>query len=574
MSLIPLRREVLSFLNSDHPEVLCITGKWGVGKTYAWESIRKAAIESSSSISPSQYSYVSIFGQNSLDDIKASIIENLVDGGAASAKPDWASFNKFNPQFLIGFGEETLRKIANNPLIKELSALPQVSHYSAFTTRLLYLNLKPTLICFDDLERAGRSFDLKLLLGLASSLKIEKKCKVVLILNDDALNDANEKEFQEQLEKIADRHLRFEPTAADCSSIAIPNQDKVSVWVKENCEKLGMKNIRVIHKALNSGRRLSEILQDFEEIILRSAIRTAVLAVFAKFQPNYAPPIKFIQSFNYSLELMRDHQPKNSGDTGASPRFLDLLKNYEFLRAEEIDLAIIESIESGIFQVERIVSLAGNFQVNLLKAQHYEKLQNAWGLYHDTFAENPAELKQALTEALDVGLETLDFVSFGQSIGLLRFLGDEDASDRLLSRFISIRQHEIARRYGSDHFFMKEITDLAVKTALEKVYLDSLSSKKPQECLENLANDSWNDEDAKGANLLMTDDLLRIFKEKTGAQLKKSIKGAFSGKRVANPSTDLIELAEKAESALKKIAEESPLNQRRVDGLLGTVTQG
>jgi Cdc6-like AAA superfamily ATPase len=34
-----VKNEIERFLRSSEPEVLCITGSWGVGKTYTWQTI-------------------------------------------------------------------------------------------------------------------------------------------------------------------------------------------------------------------------------------------------------------------------------------------------------------------------------------------------------------------------------------------------------------------------------------------------------------------------------------------------------------------------------------------------------
>src|SRR3712207_2036559 len=69
--------EVVKFLKSQAPEVLCIRGKWGVGKTYTWTT-RLEEVQTSGKIALQRYSYVSLFGINSLDELKFSIFENVV----------------------------------------------------------------------------------------------------------------------------------------------------------------------------------------------------------------------------------------------------------------------------------------------------------------------------------------------------------------------------------------------------------------------------------------------------------------------------------------------------------------
>ena len=36
MAIELVRKEILRFLSTPEPEVICLTGHWGIGKTYAW----------------------------------------------------------------------------------------------------------------------------------------------------------------------------------------------------------------------------------------------------------------------------------------------------------------------------------------------------------------------------------------------------------------------------------------------------------------------------------------------------------------------------------------------------------
>jgi hypothetical protein len=66
--------EIERFLADTKPEVFCLTGKWGVGKTYTWKTLVRQARDTKS-IGLKRYAYVSLFGQNSLADLKAVIFE-------------------------------------------------------------------------------------------------------------------------------------------------------------------------------------------------------------------------------------------------------------------------------------------------------------------------------------------------------------------------------------------------------------------------------------------------------------------------------------------------------------------
>jgi hypothetical protein len=77
MSTRLVENEIRRFLADKEPEVTCITVHWGVGKTFAWNKHLKEA-QKLGKIGLARYSYVSLFGVTSLDDLKYAIFENTV----------------------------------------------------------------------------------------------------------------------------------------------------------------------------------------------------------------------------------------------------------------------------------------------------------------------------------------------------------------------------------------------------------------------------------------------------------------------------------------------------------------
>jgi chromosomal replication initiation ATPase DnaA len=70
MSLQPVKDAITRFLTRESPGVLVLKGPWGVGKTHAWHEITGSVGEK---IKPASYAYVSLFGINSLDDLRTTI---------------------------------------------------------------------------------------------------------------------------------------------------------------------------------------------------------------------------------------------------------------------------------------------------------------------------------------------------------------------------------------------------------------------------------------------------------------------------------------------------------------------
>ena len=114
MTTAIVRAEIERFLQSSAPEVLCISGRWGVGKTYSWQKYLEAA-EDTKKVALSRYAYVSLFGLETLDDLRKVIVENTIALGSSSV-PDAFSLRdalrvgatyvrKSRPVFEVGAGE-------------------------------------------------------------------------------------------------------------------------------------------------------------------------------------------------------------------------------------------------------------------------------------------------------------------------------------------------------------------------------------------------------------------------------------------------------------------------------------
>jgi hypothetical protein len=155
---------------------------------------------------------------------------------------------------------------------------------SAMAEHAAFLSVRNYIICIDDLERKGEKLRIIDILGLASLLKERRKCKVVLILNDDALGDEKYK-FEKFSEKVIDSSLMFEPTSAEAAAIAFKGTEKSDDLMRENCQKLNIANIRILKKIERLVNDAQPHLAKFDARVLAQAVSTLVLlgwCVYAK----------------------------------------------------------------------------------------------------------------------------------------------------------------------------------------------------------------------------------------------------------------------------------------------------
>ena len=156
MSVELVKEQVQRFLSSDTPEVLAIKGDWGVGKTYSWHKHIK---EFKSECALKSYSYVSLFGINSISELKQTTFLNAIDTNRIGESPNIKGY---------------MKKVAD--LVKS-SKLSHVGGIGGLINSVSELAMDKTIICFDDIERHSCGVNIKDFMGLVSFFKEQKeKC--------------------------------------------------------------------------------------------------------------------------------------------------------------------------------------------------------------------------------------------------------------------------------------------------------------------------------------------------------------------------------------------------------------
>lgn len=221
MSIELVENEIRRFLSSKEPEVICISGHWGVGKTFAWNKYLKDA-KTNNKIALKRYSYVSLFGINSLDELKYAVFENSVKTSEIGAPPSLETLESNLFGTIGSIGRRAARKTAG-----VAQQTPFLKNYLGGLAPVWFASVTANVICIDDLERRGKNLSVRDVLGLVNNLKEIRQCKTCLILNDEALEE-DEAEFRKYLEKVVDATLKFQPSAEDCARIALTQDSEIS----------------------------------------------------------------------------------------------------------------------------------------------------------------------------------------------------------------------------------------------------------------------------------------------------------------------------------------------------------
>lgn len=539
MSIKSVESEIVRFLSSNDPEVLCISGPWGAGKTFTWNQILNSATD----IALNDYAYVSLFGQSSLQDVRNAIFENT----RPTKDDDESKVNRIKQ-----LGQRISRQAAKHRSILKGFAPEGIVTSSE---RLMFASLESQIVCLDDLERAGEGL-WKDVLGLANQLKEEKQCKVVLLLNSEAM-DKYGAEFKEQIEKVADTFLEFEPTPTEAASIGVSDDAPDAETIRKHVKALSVRNIRTIKRIESASRRLAEILSGYDERILYQVTHTAALFVYMKYQPGDAPSEEFVQSYNrFSIdEENNDH-----------PKWRSLLTDYAFGHVDELDLVVIDGVKTGFFDPKRLKTYADQKARSLELGDKDSSFQDAWDRYHCSFDDDQEEVLDQMATAFKKSIEAITPLNAASAAQFFKELGRPEQARELAEYYVQNRDEPQEFWNLKNSMFGSEIRDEDIREIFRAKY-DSLAPplEDPADILIRINKDSgFSRQDVERLAKVTEDEFYELLKAPHGKNLRRITTEIMRfGRRNVEGSLEH-SIYERGNAALDRIAEESPMNKRRV----------
>lgn len=329
MSRDYIKAELLKLLQSQIPQVICISGEWGTGKTFIWNEIVSQTDLSNSRYE--KYSYVSLFGANSITDIKFRIFSSASNFGGDR----------------IGRAKSSYERIAS--FAKDVSSsFSLIRQYETLAHNIFYSSVSNYIVCIDDFERKEKNLSVTEVLGLISDLKESKNCSVVLLLNHEGFDFAEQASFKATLEKIADKYIIFNPTSIGNASIGIGEDERNSKLLRAAIVRLNITNIRLMRFIQRTcDELLINISESSDEIIARG-LEVVVLSAYFKYGPSEFGHIECVKEF-FACNCNEKKLKKE-----VTIKAKAILSQYHYHDAGEFELLIIDGVESGVFDRESI----------------------------------------------------------------------------------------------------------------------------------------------------------------------------------------------------------------------------
>ena len=550
-STAAVQNEIERFLRSTEPEVLCITGDWGVGKTYNWQ-LKLDQMRAKRAVGLARYSYVSLFGINSLDSLKQSVFENM-----QFIVPE----GRTGYDRMIGGANRTFQQ--GKRLVGVAAAIPMVGDaLSKVTQPFLFSSIFNQIICIDDLERRGRDLSVKDVFGLISYLREQKGCKVVLLLNEAKLEPgtSSEIEFKEYFEKVIDTKIVFAPTPPEAAAIAFPDDDTLSKLLREYSVKLGIKNIRVMKKIERLVQILVATVPNLSEDIRRQTVHSLVIFGWCKFNSGAnPPPLDYLGEGALARGVQR-HLNKEAVSENEK-RWDAIRASYDFGYADDFDLALMKFVDTSVLDIDDVALQASKQEATLQRNKQSGSFEKSFRPLHDSFLDNEDEVCSAMVSGVKDNFGVVSLANVDAVVLILERLGRTEMANELIDFVI--------KEAPSNYWLNDDPFHRAMQSErLKQIIVERREVAKPALNFEQdlaAAAQNFNNEKIAQLAAVPQEYYLELFESKKGDELRRVILAALEFRRIGNATPHMKEIVEKAEGALRTIGKRSALQALRLE---------
>lgn len=546
MSIKLINEQIADFLTTNDPEVMAIQGDWGIGKTYSWNKVLN---ECKADLSYSRYSYVSLFGVNSLEGLKYSIFENAIQKASIGTEPSLETVR----DNAIGISEIIGRKTAK--IAKEI---PIVKNFTSTIDSISFMTIKKMIVVIDDLERRGKGLDVKDVLGLVSLLKEHKGCKVVMLLNS---NTSGMEEFKTYKEKVIDRDVTFNPTPEECAATAFDSGYYYDDELSKYTVSLGIKNIRILKKIDKILKMVSSYVIDNEKEITSNLMHSITLFCWS----NYAfkndgdvPSLDFISKMkNAYIRIDKENEDEK--------KWQDILLKYNYLKTDSLDDILIDIIKHGYVDIIKLREALKAKSDEIIQSKLRGSVSNAWDIYNLTFEDNEEKVIETFYHAVFQGVEHITPNELNNIIALFRDLGEDKKVTKMIDAYIDKRNDSLLEHIKSDLKGFGYVTDSELRERIDALTLDLEEASSLEDVLSFLAGQSgWSDKHMRVLSSATVDNYYEVFKKTISSHGHSLIATALKFGNYSNGTDEMNDIARKAKAALDKIGSESRINKIRV----------
>lgn len=424
MTRAVIKSVVEEFLDSKKPEVLAISGKWGVGKTYALQEMVRA-YEGGNSLA--WYSYISAFGAKSIGDLRSMIL--------VKTRP--FPVKKGRVGDAVEEAEALFAKGRGGAIYKAAMAFLEKVPYGGKQVTVLLETvatslIRRTVVCIDDIERLGSGITMDELMGLVSELKVESQCKVILLFNEEQLGE-RAKQYEQAGEKVVDKKLAFMTTASEAVDFGLPSDTPLREYVIPCVEKLGISNIRTVQKIANGLQTVHRVMPNCSDALNQQAAIAVAVFAGALYEGGIGfPNPEQVVIYNWYSNAM------GVGKDTIEESWREKLQACGFLACDKFDTEVLSVLRNGFAHGSELARYAQELDEVADRGRLDGIFTEAWNMFHDRIDGTAEELMLKFVSAVEVAATVISPLNLNSTVKLLRELGFSSEADELIEKYVQL----------------------------------------------------------------------------------------------------------------------------------------
>jgi hypothetical protein len=569
MSLKKIKKVIENFIIKDNNDALAINGRYGVGKTFYWKELIQNASEENKPyyqgmtkgegrerrIGKPFYAYISLFGIDNLESLKNAVFTEIVwskDVGSLSNRSS----------------------ITSKGLLSKIESIPHIQKFTGgMVSAVAFQEVKNALICFDDIDRKSDKLKINEVIGLANLLKEHHNCKIVLILNEDKLNE-NNSEYRTQVEKLIDFEIKFAPDTEEILDVVFPYNYPNNNFIKTNCRKLKINNIRTLQKIRRFLDELLPQLTNLQTEVIKEVLHSIVLFVWAHYNKEDNPPtMEFLEDFGTPGFYLKKHGYKEKLSE-QEQSWETKLTDYGHRVTDDLQKILLFFVKNGYLDENAFNEKILIKNEEIAKQQGQNKYLKAWSLFHNSFDENEEKFIQELCEGFRANMKSLSISNLNETVDVLRKFDSNNEANKLVDDYID-------SRFDSEALAKIRIADInfnANDAYLRQKFIDKINKSKEKitlsEALDKYSSSgSYHLEEIEYLASFSVEEFYDYFKSFSPPEFEDEFSIYFTPLInqikfllgfVGHKENPYKTLGENVKKAIVKIAQESRINKLRV----------
>ncbi|MGD9489871.1 MAG: P-loop NTPase fold protein [Calditrichaceae bacterium] len=520
------------FFQHDEKKVIVFKGKWGTGKTYYW----KKYIKSKKDFTEKIISYVSLFGLENINEVKAMIFEN-----AEFVNPDTY--------------KDTIKSMAKKSysLVRHL---PKVKEFKNLASKIENSLIKNFIICLDDLERKSDKLRLSQILGLISVLKEESQCRFILIFNEYSLSEQDLKDLNIYREKVIDLEILYNPNISDNVKLIFTHH-RFHILIEDLFNKLQIKNIRVMKQTQWNIDYFAKHMDDVEETLVERIISNVIYISCFHYHDQFNFDITTLKKLT-EQEFLRSLDRENKSDVVSVTSF-----GYRYL---EIDEFIIEYIRYGFINNNDFEVMLKDLNEKEVKYKISETLGEIWRIYNSNFIGTSDRFINKATEYLNEYSGGLSERDLNQICTFLQELDNSIDTTRWKDNFIKTN----IEKFKFDD--LNRIMSMTNDQNIIKYLTDKIDELKESKTIKSIVyyiveHSGWNPTDLIFLDNYSEDDYLNWLRNESDQNLLIYLRDFLKTFNSNSAEKIYRSIGTKLENSIKILAKENKFNLIRAQNL-------